>query len=95
MMSDELASRQWPPREPSADSIAALHALLRAALKAQREAIETVGSFPIWRNGKVVYVTEVQFSEEDINRVEQEEAQAREKALQTRASGMQPVPASD
>jgi hypothetical protein len=52
-------------REPSANTLGALAALRRAALKAQREAIETVGSFPIWQDGKVVYVTEVQFSEEE------------------------------
>ena len=58
---------------PNADTIGALAALRRAALKAQREAIETVGSFPIWKDGKVVYVTEVQFNEEDIARAEAEE----------------------
>ncbi len=52
-------------REPNADDLGALAALRRAAIKAQREAIETVGSFPIWQDGKVVYVTEVQVSEEE------------------------------
>ena len=47
------------PQEPSADSLAALAALRRAAVKARRRAIETTGSVPTWRDGKIVYETEV------------------------------------
>ena len=34
-------------------------ALRRAAIKARRRAIETTGSVPTWRDGKLVYDTEV------------------------------------
>ena len=34
-------------------------AMRRAAIKARRRAIETTGSVPTWRNGKIVYDTEV------------------------------------
>ena len=43
----------------SADFIAAEKALRRAAIKARRRAIETTGSVPTWRDGKIVYDTEV------------------------------------
>lgn len=45
--------------EPTADTLAALAALRRAAVKARRRAIETTGSVPTWRDGKIVYETEV------------------------------------
>ena len=34
-------------------------ALQRAAIKARKRAIETTGSVPTWRNGELVYDTEV------------------------------------
>ena len=34
-------------------------AMRRAATKARRRAIETTGSVPTWRDGKLVYDTEV------------------------------------
>ena len=34
-------------------------AMRRAAIKARRRAIETTGSVPTWRNGELVYDTEV------------------------------------
>ena len=34
-------------------------AMRRAAIKARRRAIETTGSVPTWRDGKLVYDTEV------------------------------------
>ncbi len=37
----------------------ALAAMRRAAVKARRRAIETTGSVPTWRDGKIVYDTEV------------------------------------
>lgn len=37
----------------------ALIAMRRAAIKARRRAIETTGSVPTWRDGKIVYDTEV------------------------------------
>ena len=46
-------------RPRSADSIGAEAALRRAAVKARRRAIETTGSVPTWRDGKIVYETEV------------------------------------
>ena len=43
----------------SADSIAAEAAMRRAAIKARHRAIKTTGSVPTWRDGKIVYDTEV------------------------------------
>ncbi len=37
----------------------ALIAMRRAAVKARRRAIETTGSVPTWRDGKIVHDTEV------------------------------------
>ena len=34
-------------------------AMRRAAIKARKRAIETTGSVPTWRDGKLVYDTEV------------------------------------
>ena len=34
-------------------------AMKRAAIEARRRAIETTGSVPTWRDGKIVYDTEV------------------------------------
>ena len=39
--------------------IGAEAALRRAAVKARRRAIETTGSVPTWKDGKIVYETEV------------------------------------
>lgn len=44
---------------PSADFIGAEKALRRAAVKARKRAIETTGAVPTWRDGKIVYDTEV------------------------------------
>ncbi len=52
--------------EPSADTLGAVAALRRAAIKAECEAIAMLGSFPAWQDGKVVYLTEVQYTEEEI-----------------------------
>ena len=41
------------------DFIGAEAALRRAAIKAQRRAIETSGSYAIYKDGKIVHVTEV------------------------------------
>ena len=46
-------------RPLSTDFIGAEKALRRAAIKARRRAIETTGSVPTWRDGKIVYDTEV------------------------------------
>ena len=46
-------------QEPSADALGALAAMRRAAIKARRRAIETTGSVPTWKDGKIVYETEV------------------------------------
>lgn len=50
-----------PKEKPkrSADSIGAEAALRRAAIKARREAIEKLGYVVTWRDGKIVYDTEV------------------------------------
>lgn len=34
-------------------------AMRRAAVQARRRAVETLGSVPTWRNGEIVYDTEV------------------------------------
>ena len=45
-------------------------ALRRAAITAQHRALQTTGSYPVWRNGEVVYETEiVGFSDEEIREV--------------------------
>lgn len=41
------------------DSAGIMAALRRAAIKAQRRAIETAGSYAIHKDGKIVHVTEV------------------------------------
>ena len=47
-----------------------LAALRRAAIKARHRALQTTGSYPIWENGEIVYVTEiVGFSDEEIREV--------------------------
>lgn len=43
----------------------ALAALKRAAIKAQRRAIETSGSYAVYRDGKIVHVTEILGLHED------------------------------
>ena len=43
----------------NADSLAALAALRRAAIKARRQSIEATGSVATWRDGRIVYDTEV------------------------------------
>lgn len=50
----EHTSEEW-----TEDTLAALAALRRAAVKARRESIEATGSVPTWRDGKIVYETEV------------------------------------
>ncbi len=52
------------------DSSGAIAALKRAAIKARRRAIEVSGSVPIYRDGKIVHVTEVpELYEEETDRV--------------------------
>ncbi len=46
-------------KERPAHFIGAEAALRRAAVKARKRAIETTGSVPTWRDGKIVYDTEV------------------------------------
>ena len=50
----KLSSEQLTP-----DSLAALAAMRRAAVKARRRSIEITGSVPVWKDGKIVYETEV------------------------------------
>ena len=45
------------PRNP--DFIGAEAALKRAAIKAQRRAIETSGSYAVYRDGRILRVTEI------------------------------------
>ena len=46
-------------RERSELLIGAEAALRRAAVKARKRAIETTGSVPVWKDGEIVYETEV------------------------------------
>ncbi|MCY4652400.1 MAG: hypothetical protein OXC95_04460 [Dehalococcoidia bacterium] len=46
-------------RPRPADFIGAEEALSRAAIKARKRAIETSGSVATWRDGKIVYDTEL------------------------------------
>lgn len=51
--------RRMPTREESAARFRDIEAALRrAAVKARKRAIETTGSVPTWRDGKIVYDTE-------------------------------------
>ena len=52
--------RQVPTEEERAKYWAGVDAAMRrAAIKARKRAIETTGSVPTWRDGKLVYDTEV------------------------------------
>lgn len=58
--SKEHEERQIPTEEESARYWAGVDAAMRrAAIKARKRAIETTGSVPTWRDGKLVYDTEV------------------------------------
>lgn len=53
----EVLKATKPPRPEH--FIGAEAALRRAAIKARRRAIENTGSVPVWKDGKVIYETEV------------------------------------
>ena len=57
MNSEKPETQEQSPEPDHADL--ALIAMRRAAVKARRRAIETTGSVPTWRDGKIVYDTEV------------------------------------
>ena len=57
-VSTEEPTTQEQTPEPDHFDLA-LIAMRRAAIKARRRAIETTGSVPTWRDGKIVYDTEV------------------------------------
>ena len=59
MATNSKSKRNQTGQEPSADALAALAAMKRAAIKARRRAIALTGSVPTWRDGKIVYDTEV------------------------------------
>ena len=53
-------NRKMPTREESAARFKDMEtAMRRAAIEARKRAIETTGSVPTWRDGKIVYDTEV------------------------------------
>ena len=60
-MMDKQSNGRWKPTKEERDSYNAGvdAALRRASLKARKRAIETAGSVPTWRDGKIVYETEV------------------------------------
>lgn len=45
--------------ERPVEFVGAEAALRRAAVKARKRAIETTGSVPVWKDGEIVYQTEV------------------------------------
>ena len=55
----DRATQKQISQELTADSLAALAALRRAAIKARRQSIEATGSVATWRDGKIVHDTEV------------------------------------
>lgn len=57
MTSNSSETSEQPPELDHAEL--ALTAMRRAAIKARRRAIETTGSVPTWRDGEIVYDTEV------------------------------------
>ena len=58
---DRQTNERWKPtKEESTAYFAGMDAAMRrAAIKARKRAIETTGSVPTWRDGKIVYETEV------------------------------------
>ena len=60
MMDEKKKKRQEPTKDESSAYFAGMDAaMLRAAVKSRRRAIEMTGSVPTWRNGEIVYDTEV------------------------------------
>ncbi len=59
-MDDKSNGARKPVKgERPAHFVGAEAALRRAAIKARKRAIETTGSVPVWRDGEIVYETEV------------------------------------
>ena len=58
---DDKSMGDWKSveRERPAHFVGAEAALRRAAVKARKRAIETTGSVPVWKDGEIVYETEV------------------------------------
>ena len=60
MMDKQSDKGSKPTKEESAAYFAGVEAALRrAAVKARKRAIEATGSVPTWRDGEIVYETEV------------------------------------
>ena len=58
-MDEKKEKRHEPTKDESSAYFAGMDtAMLRAAVKARRRAIETTGSVPTWRNGDIAYDTE-------------------------------------
>ena len=59
-MNNQSNERRIPTKEESDAYFAGIDAAMRrAAIEARKRAIETTGSVPTWRDGKIVYDTEV------------------------------------
>ena len=56
---NEREERELMKRARPAGFTGAEAALRRAAVKARKRAIETTGSVPVWKDGKIVYETQV------------------------------------
>ena len=52
-------SREQVKRSLDLDSVGIMAALKRAAIQAQRRAIETAGSYAVYKDGRIIRVTEV------------------------------------
>ena len=59
MTVDYLGDRKKVKSLLDVDSAGIMAALKRAAIKAQRRAIETSGSYAVYQDGKIVHVTKV------------------------------------
>ena len=70
MTTEAQNGQNFPAQTLSPRFTGAEAALRRAAIKAQHRALQTTGSYPVWRDGEIVYVTEiVGFSDEEIREV--------------------------
>ena len=56
---NEREEQELMKRARPAGFVGAEAALRRAAVEARKRAIETTGSVPVWKDGEIVYETEV------------------------------------
>ena len=56
---DKFGNRDQTKNSLDLDSAGIMAALERAAIQAHRRAIETAGSYAVYKDGKIVHVTEI------------------------------------